>query len=403
MAADDEHGDRWLLWKEDGNAFGRPTPIWAQRLSADGIVLQGEPVELFRNDAPWEGHLVEAPHVVRRGEWFYLFYSGNACCGEDCAYAVGVARARSLTGPWEKCPRNPILASNDAFRCPGHGAPVDDGQGRFWYLYHAYETGRDAIYVGRQLCVDAVAWDVDGWPSINGGRGPSRIAPRPFPGEPQRAQREGWTADFGAPLDRLWQWPQSHEPDVDRERGELVVRVGHVRRQGDPLAAVLARPIACGDFVAETTVEAIDRDGTLRSLVAYGTQRDALGIGVRDGYAIVWRRRGGRFVELERLAIGNGSVHLRCTARDGNAYRFAFSREGRRWTTLGGRLDGSWLPPWDAGVRVALAVGGVKGDRGRFGSLRIAPLPASVTALPPERPRVAFPAFLRRGSALAVR
>src|SRR5579884_2631441 len=64
MAADDANGDRWLLWKEDGNAHDRPTPIWAQRLSGDGLVLLGEPVELLRNDAAWEGRLVEAPHVI---------------------------------------------------------------------------------------------------------------------------------------------------------------------------------------------------------------------------------------------------------------------------------------------------------------------------------------------------
>ena len=32
MATDDEFGDRWLLWKEDGNSVGDPTPIWAQAL-----------------------------------------------------------------------------------------------------------------------------------------------------------------------------------------------------------------------------------------------------------------------------------------------------------------------------------------------------------------------------------
>ena len=32
----DERGRLYLLWKEDGNAFERPTPIFAQRLSEDG-------------------------------------------------------------------------------------------------------------------------------------------------------------------------------------------------------------------------------------------------------------------------------------------------------------------------------------------------------------------------------
>ena len=384
MAADDADGGRWLLWKEDGNAHNRPTPIFAQRLSDDGLVLLGEQVELLRNDAPWEGRLVEAPHVIRRNGWFYMFYSGNKCCGEDCAYAVGVARARALTGPWEKCPQNPILAGNDAFRCPGHGAPVDDGKGNWYYLYHAYERRADAIYVGRQLCLDAVRWGLDGWPSINGGQGPSRTAAVPFPSALERrpAQRAHWATDFGSQLDRGWQWPQSGTPAMELDRGALVLTAQQPRRHGDPLAGVAARPVSSGDYSATAVVDARDqRAATLASLCAYGSHKDALGIGVRDGTVSVWRRRGGHLVELALARAPSDKVHLRCTALHGRAYRFAFSRDGRTWTTLGGRLDGSWLPPWDAGVRIALAVGGATGVSARFTSLRFDPAPARVTPI----------------------
>ncbi|MDB5069441.1 MAG: hypothetical protein JWM87_552 [Candidatus Eremiobacteraeota bacterium] len=388
MAADDADGSRWLLWKEDGNAHNRPTPIWAQRLSDDGLVLLGEPAELLRNDAPWEGRLVEAPHVIRRNGWFYMFYSGNACCGEDCAYAVGVARARALAGPWEKCPHNPILASNEAFRCPGHGAPVDDGKGNWYYLYHAYEQRPDAIYVGRQLCLDAIDWNFDGWPSINGGHGPSRVADAPFPIERRTPQRDRWNADFTVPLDRGWQWPQSGTPSMVLDRGALMLTAKHPRRAPDPLAAVAARTVTAGDYAATAVVDArAQAPGTLASLCAYGSHRDALGIGVRDGIVSVWRRRGGRLVDLALARVGREKVHLRCTALEGRAYRFAFSRDGRSWQTLGGRLDGSWLPPWDAGVRIALTVGGATGASARFTAFKFVPAAAPVTRIEGLQPR----------------
>jgi xylan 1,4-beta-xylosidase len=402
MAADDEHGARWLLWKEDGNAFERPTPIWAQRLSRDGVTLHGEPVELLRNDAPWEGPLIEAPHVMRRDGWFYMFYSGNKCCGEKCAYAVGVARARSLTGPWEKCPSNPILAGNDAFRCPGHGAPVEDARGRTFYLYHAYEARSDALSVGRQLCLDAVQWNADGWPSINAGAGASRIADAPFVALDRRQpQRKRWDADFTADPDGLWQWPQSNEPLAELDRGALVITANLARKHSDPLAAVLARRVTTGDYVAEATLDARRQAaGTLGSLCVYGSRRDALGIGVRDGNVVVWRRRGGKFVELDTAHAGNAKVRLRCTALHGSAYRFAFSLDDKLWTTLAGRIDGAWLPPWDAGVRVAVAAGGNAGASARFAALRIIPAPAEVTVLEPRRPS---PASALRTIARSVR
>ena len=95
----DTNGIRYLIWKEDGNSRRQPTPIWAQRLNDDGTKLTGERHELIRNDADWEGGVVEGPFILRHNDWFYLFYSGNGCCGMGCNYALGVARSRWLLGP----------------------------------------------------------------------------------------------------------------------------------------------------------------------------------------------------------------------------------------------------------------------------------------------------------------
>ena len=40
---------RYLLWKNDGNAIGKPTYIYLQRLSADGMSVAGQAVSLIRN------------------------------------------------------------------------------------------------------------------------------------------------------------------------------------------------------------------------------------------------------------------------------------------------------------------------------------------------------------------
>ena len=37
----------------------------------------------------------------KRGDFYYLFYSGDNCCGPKAHYAVMVARSRSATGPFE--------------------------------------------------------------------------------------------------------------------------------------------------------------------------------------------------------------------------------------------------------------------------------------------------------------
>ena len=65
-----------LIWKDDGNAVGMPTPIWIQELAGDGLSLKGNPHLLISNDASsWEGGVVEGPWMLHRQGYYYLFYS----------------------------------------------------------------------------------------------------------------------------------------------------------------------------------------------------------------------------------------------------------------------------------------------------------------------------------------
>jgi xylan 1,4-beta-xylosidase len=378
----DENGQRYLLWKEDGNSVSKPTPIWAQPLSEDGTRLVGERRELIHNDQPWEkhptlpfGNLVEGPSVVRRNGWFYLFYSGNFCCGRECEYALGVARSRHLLGPWEKNPRNPILAGNDSWKCPGHGTVVSDARGRYFLLYHAYQP-KDFVYVGRQALLDEVVFGADGWPTINEGRGPSAESPSPF-GARQANAEYHFFDDFDAPTLRPgWQWPQSNVPDFRVERGWLTLSPGGETAEGRMPLAVLAQTTTRGDYVATTQLDLSGmKRGEFAGLSAYGDADNFILAGVRDGLFIVLRHQ--KNEDSSQIPMGvkpRGSlVYLRMAAREGHLYRFAFSDDGRAWTNVGDEIDGAYLPLWDRGVRVALVAGGARGAAARFGSLRVEP------------------------------
>jgi xylan 1,4-beta-xylosidase len=378
----DENGRRYLLWKEDGNSRSQPTPIWAQALSADGTRLVGERRELIRNDQAWEkhptlpyGNLVEGPSVVRRNGWFYLFYSGNFCCARECSYALGVARSRKLLGPWEKSPANPILAGNDEWKCPGHGTVIADERGRYFLLYHSYST-RDFVYVGRQALLDEVVFGANGWPTINGGRGPSGRSASPY-GAGATGDRNSFFDDFiAARLAKGWQWPQSNEPEarIEPARGGWLALKPTTAHIADPLGAVLARTTTTGDYVATTAIDTHSLvAGASAGLSAYGDGENALGISVAaDGGARVWRREKNQeqIVVAPPITFRSARAFLRMTAREGHLYRFALSEDGRRWTDAGGEVDGSYLPPWDRGVRVALVS---TGAGARFDWLRISP------------------------------
>jgi GH43 family beta-xylosidase len=98
---EDASGDRWLFYKIDGNATGQPTPMYVRKLAADGMSFApgSSQTQVLVNDLGWEGGVVEAPWIIWRDGYFYMFYSGNVY---DHRYRTGVARATSITGPYEK-------------------------------------------------------------------------------------------------------------------------------------------------------------------------------------------------------------------------------------------------------------------------------------------------------------
>ncbi|HEY5937630.1 MAG TPA: glycoside hydrolase family 43 protein [Kofleriaceae bacterium] len=170
-------GKLYLYYKTDGNGL-RPqekTILFAHQLTANGIGFVGKRRALLRNTLAWEGDVVEAPWVIHRGNFYYLFYSGFRYC--NATYGVGVARARSPLGPFTK-KSGPILRSNASWSGPGHNSTVSAG-GRRYLVYHAWEGAHDCNDDGaRKLLLDRITWQ-GGWPVINNGTPSTGNKPAP--------------------------------------------------------------------------------------------------------------------------------------------------------------------------------------------------------------------------------
>ena len=369
----DERGAPYLVWKADGNDAepDQPSSIFAQRVSEDGTRLLGRRTEILRNTAAWERHVTEGTFILRRGGWFYHFYSGNACCGRGCAYALGVARSRTLLGPWEKSSRNPIIGANDDWQCPGHGSIVSTPDGRDFMLYHAHRRRPDTFNVGREAVLDEVKWGADDWPVVNAGRGPTSIAPSPL-GIAEADDEAEFFDDFTGPeLDAFWQWPMfvRQSARAGKEGGGLLALTPVSNPRGDLVAAaVLARPTVSGSYRAETRVDVRAMPAGARAgLAAYSWRDAAVGVAVGGGKVTVWRRQG-RTSETVATADAPAApdVSLRLTAEGGQTYRFAYSGDGRAWVELGGPVGGSHVE----GARLALTAGG---GTARFHWVRVTP------------------------------
>lgn len=177
----DADGTLYLYWKNDGNCCMKPAYLYGQQLSPDGTELVGEPVRLARNDAPWEGSVVEAPTMWLHDGGYYLFYSGNGYAGER--YAVGYAVCEGPLGPCVDAEENPILASDltepPLVVGPGHQTVIEDADGQTWLMYHVWQVSSGIRTDTRQVWLDRLDW-VDSRPVVNG---PTR-EPQPAPASP---------------------------------------------------------------------------------------------------------------------------------------------------------------------------------------------------------------------------
>jgi arabinan endo-1,5-alpha-L-arabinosidase len=186
---DPQTGRRLLYW---GSGFG---PVKVQELAPDGLSFApgSSPVALVNpiatDDPANYQRLVEGAWVVYRAPFYYLFYSGDNCCGPNAHYAALVARSRSATGPFETMAQatgagnSAILEAGGHWHAPGHNSVITDARGDDWIVYHAVDTRRprekptDDVNTRRVMLIDRLVW-VDGWPRIE--RGPSET-PRPAP------------------------------------------------------------------------------------------------------------------------------------------------------------------------------------------------------------------------------
>jgi beta-xylosidase len=143
----DVDGARYLLWKTDDNAIGQVCRIWGQPLDESGTALVGQPIELLRQDRPWEDPLIEAPSMVLVDGTYYLFYSAN--WWESDRYGIGYAKSRAPLGDFTKVTTDgPWLSSDDAVAGPGGEDFCTDASGQHWMAYHGWRPGRVGYRVG---------------------------------------------------------------------------------------------------------------------------------------------------------------------------------------------------------------------------------------------------------------
>ena len=165
----DEAGVPWLSF---GSFWGG---IKMRRLDPATGKLDARDETLYplaaRPRGPGEPGAVEAPFVVRKSGYYYLFVSFDFCCrGANSTYNVRVGRSRRVTGPYaDRDVRDmregggtPVVSGDARWRGTGHCAVLLEAGGDK-LVYHAYDAEWRGVPT---LRVSPLVWDAQGWPSV---------------------------------------------------------------------------------------------------------------------------------------------------------------------------------------------------------------------------------------------
>ncbi|HXY40377.1 MAG TPA: glycoside hydrolase family 43 protein [Vicinamibacteria bacterium] len=228
--------DPSLFFDDDGRVYltgpgggspGAPRGIYQAELDVASGKLKAAPRLAWARTG---SRYPEGPHLYKiRGRYYLMIAEG----GTEYGHMEVIARAASPWGPFEPCPRNPILSNRQTemdvpIQGTGHADLVLDALGQWWMVFLAFRPiGGYFHHLGRETNLAAVSWDADGWPVVNGGRpitvemqSEHPLAGQPFPAPPPRTS-------FDAPLGPEWNYlrnPRREAYSLEGRHGWLTLR-----------------------------------------------------------------------------------------------------------------------------------------------------------------------------------
>ena len=147
------------------SARSGPASRWSRSTRPPGSAR----TRTVRSIAGRNGGAIEAPVIVRHGNYYYLWVSFDRCCqGAASTYRVMVGRSTSVTGPYVD--RNgmamtsgggtQVLAGHGSIHGPGHQAVFTDTDADV-LVYHYYANNGASL-----LGINLLGYDTAGWPFV---------------------------------------------------------------------------------------------------------------------------------------------------------------------------------------------------------------------------------------------
>ena len=318
-----EDGKRYLFVNGGGRV----------RLTDDGLATDGDLVEgaydLWKYPEDWvvEMYAAEGPKFTRRNGYFYLTAAVGGTAGPPTSHMVVVSRSKSIFGPWEQCPHNPVVrtrSENEPWWSRGHGTFVEGRDGDWWLVYHGYENGYRTL--GRQVLLDPVKWDDNGWPHALGGD-LSKPLPKPR-GKSGRFPPSALSDDFSS--NRFGTHWRFHKPGANElQRVRIDARTLVVQGKGTGPTDCSPMTLNVGDRAYEIQVALNEIKSAQGGILLFYSEKVHFGIGF-DGQKLSTYAYGERH-EWLRIDVVAEALQLKIT-NDHHIVTMHYSTDGNRWT-----------------------------------------------------------------------
>jgi len=335
---------------EDGHRYLFVNGIRKIRISDDGLAAVGELEHAY---SPWrypdewvvENFAPEGPKLLRRGDWFYLVTAVGGTAGPATGHMVIAARAKSIHGPWEHCPQNPLVRTankSEPWWSRGHATlvegPTRNGQeGDWWMVYHGYENGFRTL--GRQTLLEPIEWTEDGWFRAKGGD-LSQSMRKPAGGKRVGLAGQELSDDFASNRFGIqWTFHKPRANEMQRVRyedlGLSIIGRGETPADSAPLTCI---PVD-RSYEVEVTIDLAD--GCEGGLLLFYNHKAFVGLGFSRQYIKTFQ-----YAEEQtwfRQPAETGSLRIKMTNRE-NVVTYHYSRdEGETWELHGHRMEVSGI------------------------------------------------------------
>lgn len=345
----DKQGNRYL-YVDKGEVI---------RLTEDGLSTIGKKQKVYEGwlyPDKWDTECMclESPKLNYHNGYYYLTSAQGGTAGPATSHMVVSARSKSIMGPWENSPYNPVVhtySATDNWWSKGHGTLIDDVNGNWGIVYHAYAKGYHTL--GRQTLIEPIEWTADGW---------YRTKSTATSIKPDKQIKHGieLSDDFNeANLGLQWTFWKEYVPKaLTFDNGTLWMKAkGRTPADGRLLLTTAE------DKNYETQVEINIGNGNTGGLVLFYNENAYAGV-VSDGKKFIVYQNASKQLELPNEL---GKRFIAKIHNQGNNLRIMVSKDSKEWITLAENVDVSQMHHNNYHGFYALRIGLLSAGKGRAG------------------------------------